>query len=500
LDASYWRIPSKSAAVAAAAVLLFVWTPAASAASHYVAAGGDLQAAIDAAQPGDEILLERGGRYVGPFRLPAKPAGAAITIKCASNGPERRIRWPEDGPLLPIIVSGTVDPAISGYDVANWRFEVLRFDSNVFGQGNIIELHNVANISMDRLVILGGREGQKRAILANGRHITLTRSHIENIWQAGTETHAFLAYDGAGPYTIVDNYLEAAGINIMFGGADSSAPDRIPADILVEANHITKRHEWRGQARGVKNLFELKSAKRVTVRNNLFENNWSDAQAGWSIVFTPRNQDGRSPWSVVEDVLFERNVVRDVERGVNLTGYDYLHPSNQAARITIRRNIFVTSFNFLQAAGEISDLTIDHNTVHNAGPFIFLYTGDLWSASTGPRPAAVAVQRLVVTNNLAYGNNGGLGGDGATGGTFSLQLYAPGYVWTHNVLAGGQGTYPPFTFFPTIQEYEAQFVPGTYTLKASSDYTTAANDGSTLGAPSNLGIKAPGRLRLTIAQ
>ncbi|MFB3852293.1 MAG: hypothetical protein ACE148_00565 [Vicinamibacterales bacterium] len=49
---------------------------------------------------------------------------------------------------------------------------------------------------------------------------------------------------------------------------------------------------WRGAEWQVKNLFELKNALRVTVEANLFENNWQAAQAGYAIVFTPRNQDG----------------------------------------------------------------------------------------------------------------------------------------------------------------------------------------------------------------
>jgi hypothetical protein len=154
---------------------------------------------------------------------------------------------------------------------------------------------------MDRLLIVAGPAGQKRAIKANGRSITLTRSHIANIWRAGQDSQAFCAWDGAGPYTVTDNYLEAASENVMFGGANSLAPDRVPADILVAGNHFSKRLEWRGQGKVVKNLFELKSAKRVTVRNNLFEHNWSDAQSGTAIVFTVRNDPSHSALIVEVD-------------------------------------------------------------------------------------------------------------------------------------------------------------------------------------------------------
>ena len=58
------------------------------------------------------------------------------------------------------------------------------------------------------------------------------------------------------------------------------------------------------------------------MRNNLFERNWTDAQNGFAILFTVRNDEGGAPWSVVEDVLFEQNVVRDTENGINVLGYD----------------------------------------------------------------------------------------------------------------------------------------------------------------------------------
>ena len=47
-----------------------------------VPAGGDFQAMLDEAQPGDEIVLTAGARYKGPFTLPYKKAGSGwITIR-----------------------------------------------------------------------------------------------------------------------------------------------------------------------------------------------------------------------------------------------------------------------------------------------------------------------------------------------------------------------------------------------------------------------------------
>ena len=213
-----------------------------------VNAGGDLQAALNAAQPGDEIVLAAGARFTGMFRLPVKPFGAVITVRSSATLPARRIT-PADASLLPVISSGGVESALTVNGTSNWRLDGLQFESSTTGEGTIIDLQDATAITMDRLLIVAGPAGQKRAIKGNGRQITLTRSHVANIWREGQDSQAFCAWDGAGPYTITDNYLEAASENVMFGGANSLAPDRVPADILVERNHFSKRLEWRGQGK-----------------------------------------------------------------------------------------------------------------------------------------------------------------------------------------------------------------------------------------------------------
>ena len=50
-----------------------------------VPAGGNLQAAINSAQPGDTITLQAGATYTGPFTLPAKSGEAFITIRTAGD-------------------------------------------------------------------------------------------------------------------------------------------------------------------------------------------------------------------------------------------------------------------------------------------------------------------------------------------------------------------------------------------------------------------------------
>jgi hypothetical protein len=387
------------------ALLLLVLTVEAAtavpAATLTIPAGGNLQAALDAAQPGDVIELEPGAIFVGQFKLPAK--AGVVTLRSAGPLPERRVT-PADAALLATIVSPGGYMAIDGYDTANWVISGVRFEPNPGGYGEVIGLWRAQNVTLDRILLVVP-EGQelKRGILGNGRNVTLTRSYLAGIWRGGQDSQAFAAWDGAGPYTITDNYLEAASENVMFGGADASADAAIPADILIEGNHFSKPLIWKGQSRQVKCLLELKAAKRVVIRGNLFERNWTDAQSGRAILFTPRNQSGTAPFTVIDDVLFEYNTIRETERGFNILGYDYLNPSRQVSRITIRHNhIQQTKSQAFLIGGEAGQVRIYGNTIDmpDGTAVLSLYLGSVWPEGQTKRTAYWAAEDFVWADNV----------------------------------------------------------------------------------------------------
>ena len=458
----------------------------AQAAQIHVPAGHSITDAVRRAVPGDEIILEAGAVYTEYFTLPDKGSGDPITIRSSAVLPERRIT-PEDRHLLPSIGSGsgTAPVTITG---SRWRLVGLAFRANTNGDGNIIDVRGwAANVVLDRILIEGGESGQKRGVAMNGGGaITVSRSHLANIWKSGQESQGLAAWDGPGPFTIRDNYIQAATENILFGGADSSSDARMPSDILVEGNHLTKNPEWQGTTgRAVKNLFELKAARRVTVRNNLMEHNWVDGQAGWAVVVTPRNQGGTAPWTAVEDVLFEHNIVRHTARGINITGRDDLALSAQTRRITFRNNLFVTDADWLQAGGEIAELTLSHNTVVNGGTLIKLYVADVHDGTTR-RKAEFAIAQLVMLDSLTHHGRDGYGiwGEDSGSGTVALTRHTLGYDVRRNVIAGENGwgvSYPADTLQPSYVEHEAQFIQPDYLLVENSPYRGAATDGSDLG-------------------
>ncbi|HEX8492569.1 MAG TPA: hypothetical protein VF658_06985, partial [Pyrinomonadaceae bacterium] len=83
----------------------------AQAATINVATGGDLQAALDAAQPGDTILLEAGASFIGSFTLPFKASSSSAFITIRTSTPDSLLPppgtriTPAFSPLLPKLLS-----------------------------------------------------------------------------------------------------------------------------------------------------------------------------------------------------------------------------------------------------------------------------------------------------------------------------------------------------------------------------------------------------------
>jgi hypothetical protein len=464
----------------------------------HVKAGGDLQAAIDEAHPGDQIELEPGATYQGPFRL--RPKDGDGWIQVGSTAPPARLAagthvTPAGASSMPKLIASagsviTAEPASHHYRLVGLEIApadgVFLHELVQLGREETRVSDLPHHIIIDRCYLHGDRQrGARRGVAMNSRDTAVVHSYLSDFKEVGADSQAIAGWNGAGPFTIADNYLEAAGENVLFGGADPAIADLVPADIEVLRNQMAKPLAWRsgsrefeGVAWTVKNLFELKNARRVLVDGNVFEYNWPHAQNGFAILFTVRNQDGDSPWSIVEDVIFQNNLVQHVASGINILGTDDIHPSQPARRIAILNNLFIDvgghwgAGRLFQLLEGVNDVRIGHNTALQTDTVIF------GGERTPNEP-------FVFENNLVLHNRYGMIGSGTAAGRPTLDRYFPHAVIKGNVFVGGPAaSYPTDNFFPTSID-SVGFVDrqrGDYRLAASSPYKRLASDGRDPGA------------------
>jgi hypothetical protein len=187
----------------------------------------------------------------------------------------------------------------------------------------------------------------------------------------------------------------------------------------------------------VKNLFELKNARRVVVDHNVFENHWVDAQPGPAILFTVRNQEGSCPWCIVEDVTFTNNIVKNSPAALNLLGTDDVRPSQRSKKALISNNLFVgISGTFLTMSG-YPNVTISNNT--------HIQTGNIMTLHGQPSPGFVYENNITVRDDRGYGVKGDATGEG----TIALGQFTPSASFRNNVIAGANASlYPANNFYP----------------------------------------------------
>ena len=472
-----------------------------------VPAGGDLQAALDKARPGDVVTLQAGATYEGNFTLPRNPGGGWVVLRTSASDadlppPGTRID-PAHASLLPKLQSASGVVLQTAPGATHYRLVGLEirprpgsFLQNLVLLGGLEATpgRQARDLVIDRCYIHGDPAvGARRGIALNSRATAIVDSWLSDFKQAGDEAQAIAGWDGQGPFTIAGNYLEAAGENVIFGGSTPSRAGLVPSDIVIRDNHFSKPASWNpadpsyaGTPWTVKNLLELKNARRVRIEHNLMENNWMQAQNGFAVLFTVRTERGSAPWAVIEDVTFEGNVLRHAAAGINILGIDDSSPAagGRTANLAIRQNLFLDIgaaglggsgilFQILNGAAGVS---IDHNTA--------FHTGSILSADLAPSPG------LVFTNNIVQHNAYGMFGSGKGTGLPALDYYFPGCLVRRNVIVGvpDPRLYPADNYFPAAPALVGfvDLAGGDYRLAEQGPYHHAATDGTDIGADVSL--------------
>jgi hypothetical protein len=329
-----------------------------------VPAGGDLQGALNAASCGQIIQLAGGATYTGHFTVPAKHCDAAhwITVRTsqiASLPPEGNRLTPCYSGVGPgtlwdrphyacgtpsvftaKIVTTDTNPALSFADGADhYRFIGLEITRTAGHAVYVLvsAADTASNLIFDRVWV----HGTKNDDTAHGIALSGTTGvaiidsylndfHCESVTGSCTDAQAIAGGLGSlaqGNYKIVNNFLEASGQSVLFGGG---AATTTPSDIEVRRNNLFKPMTWMkgnptfvGGTHGnpfiVKNHFELKNGARVLYEANVAENCWGGySQSGFSLLLTAKNQNNVCPLCKVTDVTVRNSTFSHLGGGMQL--------------------------------------------------------------------------------------------------------------------------------------------------------------------------------------
>lgn len=329
----------------------------------------------------------------------------------------------------------------------------------------------------------------------------ITRCRIDNIKSTGNDTQAInIINNGANqPIWIHDNYLEATGENIMFGGGNpplSSYPFNV-WDITITHNHFYKPLSWcnyapefAGTDYSVKNIFELKCGRRILLEGNIFEHMWGPDQDGAALVLkSSMDPSSATYWTEygTQDITIRYNIIRHVPNAFRLAGIQ--NTSHRMNRVYLHDNLCYglyeskginwsgTSDYAAEFSSRAVECTLDHNTFYS--PSTTNYTVYIENN----------LSKIKMRNNLFFRSTYGVRTSGQSGGTASLNVAIPGgdYVVSYNAFPNiTLGDYPANNFSPNtvsgiVYVNATNDDDGDYHLSGASPYKNAGSDGRDLG-------------------
>src|SRR4051812_35403739 len=437
------------------------------------AGASDLQAIVNAAQPGDSITIS--GDFP-PITLPTKPCGGA-GISITGTAPAlpvgtRQLPSTKTGR----IISTTSEPAIRFASLTcQWRldgFEVVGSSPGTVVNYGMVSVGGTGdqgqtsldkvprNIVLSHLYVHGlGTTNSTRCVVLQSAETVVRDSYIDDCHAKGMDSQAIEGWNGPGPFLIENNYLAGAGENVMFGGAAPAIFGLIPSDITIRRSHFIKLRQWQG-VWTIKNHLEFKAASRVLVEQNVFQDIWPSGQEGFSVVVKSNQGDETNPVSLpygTSNVTIQGNLIDSAAIAIDVHGSDCYPtcPTITTNRVVIRGNLSrnIGLPNEGRAAGMLitknpRDVVVVGNSFYHH-PSVTNTRGSAITLDRGNNPPAL---RLSFQNNYFEGGAYQVFHSGGKIGSAALDSMSGPGNWTFSgnaLLYGTASRYPAGNTFPT---------------------------------------------------
>jgi hypothetical protein len=474
-------LPSPELGVAAPAGFPETRFPELAGTSHPVAPGADLQAVVDAALPGDEIVLQAGAEYPGPVRLPYKPEPGTIVIRSSALAElaEGRTVTLEDAPKLATILGTDTDPAViveeqaKGYRLAG------------------LELRPSAGVASDTLLVVGSRDstlpealpteivvdrmlvrgdpaaGGSGGIELSSRSAAILDSRVTDIKVTSGEASGLLMNNTPGPVLVHNSVIEASWQNVTIGEGAPGAPELAPSDIAICKSVLAKPGNWQSEGWSIKALLGIGRGRRLLLAGTLIDGSGSDVYPGFGLLI--RDQ-GASQGIGTEDIALVNVRMRNIEIALEV---ETSGVTGSVARLVVENSELSNIPNRMARllGGGVQQLSIVHTTA--------LVGSSLLDGGGVPNP------ELLVRDGLFDMGLYGIRTDGVGSGTIALDaFYAPWTVHRNILVGAGESAYPPDNFYPPTL-FEAGVVDanaGNYRLAPGSQFAGLATDGTDPGA------------------
>jgi hypothetical protein len=175
----------------------------------------------------------------------------------ASTMPQLQLSETRNGPIVNLTNPGSGLHRCMSYrqGAHHYRFQGIVFQPKVgvpsdnliwIGTGEEFAAHLLPHHLEFMQVIVRGlpsQNGPRNCLILNGNDILLENSHVSSCKSAGVESHAISIYNSSGPVVIRNNYLSAASIGLLTGGAVNGLAMDV-SGLRLERNLIAKPGEY----------------------------------------------------------------------------------------------------------------------------------------------------------------------------------------------------------------------------------------------------------------